>query len=371
MSERKIRVLVADDSALMRKKISEIINSDSACETIATARNGEEVLRSVAALRPDVVTLDVEMPKMDGITTLKYLMSEWPTPVVILSGYSRYQGIETIKCLEYGAVDLVAKPNGALSLDIAHVNKELLSKVKAAAKVRLGVLRPRMSEPPAFEKKEQKVTIPSTKVIAIASSTGGPRALVEVLPKLPRDLPAGVVVIQHMPGGFTDSMAERLNNESQLRVKEAENDEPLKQGVAYVAPGGFHLTLASERRSVAMKLVKGPKEHGVCPSADVTMKSVAFLFGSQSMGVVLTGMGDDGTEGLREIKRLGGYTIAQDRATSIVYGMPKVAVDAGVVDRIVPLPDIAAEIIRWAREGSVQRTAFSGQFGGNSENRRL
>lgn len=348
--EKKIRVLVADDSALMRKRISDLINSDPECETIATARNGEETLHVVSALRPDVVTLDLEMPKMDGVTALKYIMSEWPTPVVIVSGFSRFLGMRTIKCLEYGAFDFVAKPSGPVSVDVNRVRDELLSKIKAAAQASVRVYRPRLIEDRLARKKKKKTYIVSTKVVVIASSTGGPRALIEVLPRLPSDLLAGVLVIQHMPGGFTNSMAERLNQESRLRVEEARDGEPLRQGVAYVAPGGFHLELVGKGPSAVIQLEKGPKEHGLCPSADVTMRSLAPLFGPRSMGIILTGMGNDGTEGLREIKRHGGYTVAQDRSTSIVYGMPKSAVEASVVDRVVPLGRIADEIVNWAKK---------------------
>ena len=348
--QKKIRVVVVDDSALMRKRLSEMIDADPACEVIATARNGKEALRVVAALHPEVVTLDLAMPTMDGITTLQYLMSEWPTPTVMVSGYTQYQGLDAIRCLEYGAVDLVTKPNGAVSLELARIHEELLTKVKAAAKVSVRMLRPRLREPRVTPKKTKGIGI-STKIAAIASSTGGPQALVDVLPKLPSDLPAAVVVIQHMPAGFTDSMAHRLNMESSLRVKEAEDGEPVTQRTTYIAPGGFHLTIAGGLHGVTVKLIKGPKVRGVCPSADVTMKSLAPLFGAQGMGVILTGMGTDGVEGLRAIKRHGGYTIAQDRATSLIYGMPKAAVEAGVVDRVVPLDHVAAEIIQWAQRG--------------------
>ena len=357
--DKKIRVLVADDSALMRKKISELINSDPACETIATARTGEEVLKVIASLHPDVVTLDLEMPKMNGITALKYIMSEWPTPVVILTGYSEYQGMETVKCLEYGAVDLIVKPNGTVSTEIERIRAELLAKIKAAAQASLRILRPRLMDPPLKKEKQKKSFEISTKVVAIASSTGGPRALMEVLPKLPADLPVGVLVIQHMPGGFTRSMAERLNQECRILVKEAEEGETLKEAVAYIAPGGFHLSIETRHSSAIIRLTKATKEHHLSPCADVTMKSLAPVFGKKSMGAVLTGMGEDATEGLREIKRSGGYTLAQDRATSVVYGMPKAALDAGVVDCVVPLERIAEEIMNWAKgKGDVEHMEY-------------
>lgn len=348
MPDKKIRVLVVDDSALMRKKISDIINSDEECEVIATARNGEEAVKSISVLKPDVVTLDLELPQMDGITALKYIMSEWPVPVVIVTGFTNYAGEETIKCLEYGAVDVVIKPSGVISLDMDRVKDELRLKVKMASKVNPGILRPLLMGRMPLQKKREGLT--THKLVAIASSTGGPRALVEVLPKLEPDIPSGIVVIQHMPEGFTRSMAERLNWESRITVKEAQDSEPIKQGKVLIAPGGFHLTVESQGKDgEVVKLQKGPKEHGVCPSADITMKSAARLYGKNCLGVILTGMGSDGVEGLRAIKQSGGHVLAQDQSTSIVYGMPKSAFDAGVVDKVLPLPEISGEITRWAK----------------------
>lgn len=348
MADKRIRVLVVDDSALMRKKISDIINSDEECEVIATARNGEEAVKSILVLKPDVVTLDLELPKMDGITALKYIMSEWPVPVVIVTGFTNYAGEETIKCLEYGAVDVVIKPSGAISLDMDRAKDELLTKVKAASKVNPKILRPVLIERPPLQKKLEGSS--TNKLVVIASSTGGPRALVEVLPKLEPDIPAGIVIVQHMPEGFTRSMAERLNWESKIIVKEAEEDEPIKQGKALIAPGGFHLTVESRgKEGEVVKLEKGPKEHGVCPSADIAIKSVAAVYGKNCLGVILTGMGSDGVEGLKAVKQCGGQTIAEDKSTSIVYGMPKAAFDAGVADKVLPLPEIPEAIMHWAK----------------------
>jgi len=348
MANKRIRVLVVDDSALMRKKISDIINADEECEVIATARNGEEAVRSISVLKPDVVTLDLELPQMDGITALKYIMSEWPVPVVIVTGFTNYAGEETIKCLEYGAVDVVIKPGGVISLDIDKIRDELLAKVKAASKINPKILRPVLIEASPLQKKREGMS--TNKLIAIASSTGGPRALAELLPKLEPDIEAGIVVVQHMPEGFTYFMAQRLNWESKITVKEAQDGEPIKQGKVLIAPGGFHLVIESQgKEGEVVKLQKGPKEHGVCPSADVTMKSAAPIYGKNSLGVILTGMGNDGVEGLRQIKNFGGQTIAQDKATSIVYGMPKSAFDAGIIDKVIPLPEIADEIMRWAK----------------------
>lgn len=348
MADKKIRVLVVDDSALMRKRISDIINSDEECEVIATARNGEEAIKGVATLKPDVITLDIQMPTMDGVTALKYIMSEWPTPVVIVTAFSEYNGEETIKCLECGAVDLIMKPSGVISLDIDKIKNEILTKVKGASRVNIHLLHPVVIEKPAFKKHKEPVS--TNKIVVIASSTGGPKALAEILPKLEAGIQAGIIVIQHMPEGFTRSMAERLNWESKIAVKEAEDGESIRQGKILISPGGMHLTvIKEEEKAETVKLSKGPKEYGVCPSADITMKSIAPLYGRNCLGVILTGMGNDGVEGLRAIKQAGGYVISENEATSIVYGMPKAAYDAGIVDKVLPLTEIAGEITRWAK----------------------
>ncbi len=351
MTEKKIRVLVVDDSAFMRKRLSAMINSDEVCEVIATARNGDEALKMVSALSPDVITLDIELPKMDGVTALKYIMSEWPTPVVIVSAYSNYHGMETIKCLEFGAVDIVAKPSGAISLDIDHLKEELLAKVKAAAQINLSLLHNGFKRKVVYPSKKRR-ELPCKKIVVIGSSTGGPKALVEILPRLKPDIKAGIVIVQHMPEGFTHAMAERFDSECEIAVHEAQDGEPLKQGTAFVAPGGFQLTLkdGALKGGPIFTLVRGEKQNGICPSADITMQSIATYYGNQTLGVVLTGMGGDGTEGLRAIKEAGGRTLAQDAATSIIFGMPKSAYKAGVVDKMVPLSQMADEITRWVQE---------------------
>ncbi len=348
MSE-KIRVLVVDDSALMRKKISEMVNSNGACEVVGTARDGQEAVQCVGLLKPDVITLDLEMPRMDGITALKQIMKDQPTPVVIVSGYTEFHGEQTIRCLEYGAVDFVVKPGGTVSLDMSKVQVELLDKIKTAASVNLKVLQRMRSNGHSLLAKSYAIRI-CRKMVIIASSTGGPKALGEILPRLDPDIPAGIVVVQHMPAGFTHSLASRLNEESAIKVKEAEDGEGLLPGKAVIAPGGFHMSFESrQEQAVHIKLAKGMKEQGFCPSADITMQSLAPFYGKNCLGVVVTGMGNDGTQGLKEIKKYGGRTIAEDASTCIVFGMPKAAFDAGVVDSVVPLPEIANAIMKWAR----------------------
>lgn len=346
----KIRVLVVDDSALMRRRISDILNTDSQIQVIGTARNGEEALKMLVDLKPDVITLDIEMPKMDGLVCLGYIMSEWPTPVVMLSAHTQYGGQATIRALEYGAVDFVGKPSGVVSLDISKVAYEVTAKVKIAAKVDVSKLKiiklPEGAKP--------KGGIPSRsmeKLITIGASTGGPKALGEILPKLPVDIPAGILVIQHMPEGFTRSMAEHLNWESQIHVKEAEDQEKIRPGNAYVAPGDFHMIVERNiEKGDIIRLKKDPPELGTRPAINVTMRSVAPIYAKRNIGVILTGMGTDGTDGLRMIRNFGGATMAEHQSTCIVYGMPRSVVEEGLADKVVPLPLIAGEIVKLAKE---------------------
>ena len=346
MEQKKIRVLVVDDSALMRKIISDIINSDPECEVAATARNGEEAVKSTAILRPDVITLDIAMPRLDGMSALKYIMSEWPTPVVIVTGLTAFNNEDTLQCLEYGAVDLVIKPGGPISIDFEIKKDELLRKIKAASRVRRSLLKPCFVERQSIKKKTNNVF--SDKIVVMATSTGGPKALTAILPQLAPDIKAGLIVIQHMPEGFTRSMAERLNAESRLIIKEAEDGDSVTNGMVLIAPGGRHLMLEKSSNGIKIKLLNKSHKNELCPSADTAMRSITPLYGRNCLGIILTGMGSDGVEGLRAIKRVGGSTIAEDEATSIVYGMPKIAVEQKVVDKILPLPEIAAEIMNWA-----------------------
>jgi two-component system chemotaxis response regulator CheB len=344
---RKIRVLVVDDSAFMRKLITAMIESDPHCEVVKTAKDGIEALKAIEELRPDVVTLDIEMPEIDGLTCVAYIMEAFPTPVVVVTGFSEFLGEETIKALEYGAVGIVRKPGGPISRNIKTIRHELLSQIKLAMQVDVTKLTP---VPIKETKEELKKPIPKTtdRVFAIASSSGGPRALSQIIPKLPADLPAGVVVAQHMPAEFVPSLAERLNWESALEVKVAEDLEPIKQGKVLIAPGGCNCTI--ESRGEEGKLIKlapvRAKERLPLPSADKLMTSLAPIYGRNATGIVLTGMGNDGTEGLRAIKKHGGKTMAEDKSTCLVYGMPREAVRAGVVDKIVPLDEMADEIKR-------------------------
>lgn len=344
----KIRVLVVDDSALMRRRISDILNQDPQIQVIGAAVNGEDALKKLVDLKPDVVTLDIEMPKMDGLVCLGYIMSELPTPVVMLSAHTQYGGQATIRALEYGAVDFVGKPSGVVSLDISKVAFEMVAKVKIAA--RIDVRKIKFKLPVGAKPKGGLPAGSMEKLITIGASTGGPKALGEILPKIPVDIPAGILVVQHMPEGFTKSMAEHLNWESQIHVKEAQEGDKIQAGNAYIAPGDFHLVVAREEKGDIIRLKKDPSELGTRPTINVTMRSVAPIYGKRNIGVVLTGMGTDGTEGLRMIRNFGGTTLAEHESTCIVYGMPRSAIEEGVVDKVVPLPLMVGEIIRLAKE---------------------
>jgi two-component system chemotaxis response regulator CheB len=350
-------VLVVDDSAFMRKLISELVDGSGEFRVVGTARNGLDALKKVHALDPDLVTLDIEMPELDGINALGYIMSEAPRPVVMLSAAATGDARDlTIRALELGAVDFVRKPSGPISLDLATVRDQLLDALRAAEQVNLRGVDVLARPPVPGKDRVQEGTDGSggkgaTRAVAIAASTGGPRALAEVIPRLPRTLNAAVFVVQHMPPGFTRSLAERLDVQSHLRVSEAREGELVRHNHVYVAPGGFHMRVVRESAGAVIALDDSAPIWGVRPSADPLFRSVAAVFGPRVVGAVLTGMGRDGAAGLREIHDAGGAGVAQDRATSIIYGMPQAAVACGGVDDVVPLNEIASVIAsRLARE---------------------
>ena len=341
----KRTVLVVDDSAFMRKLISEIVDGSDEFRVVGTARNGFDALTQIHALDPAIVTLDLEMPELDGFQALGYIMSETPRPVVILSAATSGGGDDiTLRALELGAVDFIRKPSGPISLDLAVVREPLLRALRAAACVNLGGVAMLGRQDPARRKAPLK-NAGARFIVAIAASTGGPRALAEVIPKLPRQLDAAVMVVQHMPIGFTKSLAARLNMLSALDVTEAEDGTPILHGHVYVAPGGRHMRIALRDDVPVIALDDSPSIWGVRPSADPLFRSVAELFGDAAVGVVLTGMGRDGAAGLRAIREAGGAGVVQDAATSIIYGMPQAALAAAGADRVAPLGEVAPAIV--------------------------
>jgi len=348
---QKIRVLVVDDSAFARVAISKRLRAESRIEVIGHARDGIEAVDQTKNLKPDVVTMDVTMPRMDGIEAVEKIMKECPTPIVMLSALTREGADVTIKALELGAVDFFLKPSIVSPVGNEEETGGLMEKLVVAAGAKLqrpgpsGRKKPRQASPKQVVKRASRIE----KVIVLGSSTGGPGALNKVLPLLPGGLPATVLMVQHMPTGFTRSLAQRLNNISEFDLKEAENGDFLKPGLALIAPGGSHMIMDKEGR---ISLDQGPQECGLRPAVDVTMQWAAKHFGDSVIGVVLTGMGHDGTRGTGLIKKNGGEVIVEDESTCVVYGMPKSIVDAGFADIVLPLPEIAEEIIRRCRVGS-------------------
>ncbi|WP_408956089.1 chemotaxis response regulator protein-glutamate methylesterase [Natroniella sp. ANB-PHB2] len=347
-----IEVLVVDDSAFMRKVVSDLLEEEEDIKVIGKARNGADALRKIEQHMPDVVTLDVEMPKMDGLEFLERLMSKCPIPVVMLSSVTTKQSKTTIKALELGAFDFITKPSGSISLDIAKVQEELIQKVRLAVKSKVKKTIKRQIKVEQ-KKKAAKVSVTrrkrkardktgEKKLVIIGASTGGPRSLKEVVTVLPADLNAALLIVQHMPAGFTKSLAQRLDKLSKIDVKEAEKGDPLRAGQALVAPGDYHMIVENGK----MELSQSEKVHNVRPAIDKTIASVVREYKKSLIGVLLTGMGKDGAKGLGLIKEFGGQTIAQDEKTSVVYGMPKVAYESGVVDTVKPIYRIGEEIIR-------------------------
>lgn len=347
MKEKKIRVLIVDDSALMRKQISEIVNGSLDCEVIATARDGYEALYVTQFLKPDVIILDLVLPKMDGLTCLAYLMSEWPTPVIILSAFTHKDSDAAIKALEYGAIDIVMKPDDTVAHNVGTMKEDLLRKIHIAANVLPANLLIHSLNKIQTSRNKPTSTL-HNKVIAIGASTGGPAALTHILSSLPKGINAGILVVQHMPGYFIKAFAERLNQQSELLVKEAEDGEPIVAAKVLVAPADFEMRVVKSQDG-SKECIRLEKEknklHYLSPSVDKTFCSVASVFGQNVTGLLLTGMGKDGTEGCRKIKEHGGTTFAEHESTCVVYGMPAAAIAAGVIDQVVPLDKIPAVLL--------------------------
>jgi two-component system chemotaxis response regulator CheB len=347
-----IRVLVVDDSAFMRKSMSGMLAREERIQVVGVARNGEEAVQQVRQLRPDVVTMDVEMPGMNGIEALKQIMAERPTPVIMVSSLTVDGAQDTLRALELGAVDYVPKQLDGVATKITEIQTELIAKIVAAkqigSKVRfLRVPLKAGAEVPGRALSSHSISVTrGQKIVAIGSSTGGPQALMEILPALPADFPAAIVIVQHMPKCFTKPFADRMNALCGLHVREACDGDEVKAGVILVAPGGVQLRVKRQSPlSIGVSLSPNVEQHIHAPSADVMMESVAAVYGERGIGVILTGMGHDGLIGIKAMKAAKGRTIAQDEASCVVYGMPKAVVEAGCADKVVPLSHVAGEIM--------------------------
>ena len=347
MKEALSTVLVVDDSSFMRTLIAEMVESTREFKVVGTAADGVEAIESIRALNPDIVTLDIEMPRLDGLQTLDTIMREMPRPVVMLSAAGSERGNEmTLRALECGAVEFVRKPSGPISIDLLTVRQELLAALNAARAVNMaGVRTPgHAGVRVGAETVPKKTSGAANRVVVIAASTGGPRALGEIVPHLPDTLGAAVLIVQHMPREFTRSLSHRLDLMSPLPVAEAVDQEALLENHVYLAPGGFHMTLTGQAGAATIALDTSPTIWGVRPAADPLFASAADAFGANAIGVVLTGMGRDGAEGLRRIRAAGGKSVIQDRDSSIIYGMPQAAMEAAGADRVAAARDIARAI---------------------------
>ena len=344
-----IKVLIADDSAFMRKAISVILEKDSDIKVVGYARNGEEAVEKVISLKPDILTLDVEMPVMNGLDALRVIMADNPLPVLMISSITKSGAESTFQALELGALDYITKDLSYVSLDIMKLEKEIIDKVKLISRKKIfpknhfdkSVITSLTGKPVKLQYKNK------IKIIAIGSSTGGPGALQTVLPYFPQDIPVPIMIVQHMPPGFTRTFANRLNSLSKIKVKEAENDEKLEDGTAYIAPGNMQMSLKKEGAKLKISITSEPVNTIYRPSVNYMINSIADIFGSSALSIILTGMGNDGLEGAREIKRKKGYVFAQDEKTSIIFGMPKAVIDAGFADKICPIQNMAGEIVNF------------------------
>lgn len=366
----KINVLVVDDSAFMRKMISNILSSDENINVIGTAKTGIEAIDKVKQLKPDVVTLDIEMPVLNGLEALKVIMKENPVPVVMLSSLTHEGASSSFTALDFGAVDFVPKPSGSISLDIDKVSEQIINKVKIAVTVNVKRINSSLNRPKVLPvKKEQFVKkelvsenenpmipkpIHSTKfekeIVCIGTSTGGPRALQEVLIRIPEGFKSPIFIVQHMPAGFTNSLATRLDKLSKIHVKEAENGEIVSASTAYIAPGGFHMKVIESNNHLKIQLTEESQVNGHRPSVDVMFESISKLSNYHTISAILTGMGADGARSMKLIKqKCKGTTIAESEETSIVFGMPKAAILLNTVDNVVPIQLVADTIIKHSK----------------------
>ncbi len=359
MSGKRIRVLIVDDSAFMRKVLQSILSADPDMEVCGEARDGREAVTQSDALAPDVITMDINMPHMDGLQATEVIMSKNPRPIVIVSSESKDGADITLKALELGAIDFVAKPSAGVDLDMNSVRAELARKLKMAAKVRVvrTAVRSKLqhdiaTSAPRVEPAPRPAAPTATSamlakangkfpVVVIASSTGGPATLMKFIPQFPKDFPGAVVLVQHMPGTFTSQFSTQLAEIAQIKVKEAEQGEILQPSMFYVCPGSHHLRITPTGR---ITLDDGPRISGYRPCADVALETAAAFGGPMTIGVVLTGMGNDASLGVQKVKSAGGYVVAQDEGTSVIFGMNAEAIKTGCVDQVVPIDNVFGAI---------------------------
>ena len=339
-----IKALIVDDSSFMRKSLTHILTSEHSIDVVGTAANGEEAIRKVRELKPDVVLLDIEMPVMDGLTALAHIMAECPTPVLMLSALNKRDVAVAIKSCEYGAVDFIPKPSGFISYDIEKLSQEIVTKVKAASGVNAHKMSLHLPEE-SYRKQPQK-PLTRKKLVVIGASTGGPRAVAQVLSGLPRDIPAAVIVAQHMSPEFVPSFVDRLQWGCSVKIATAKRGEAIIPGRVLIAPGSYQTMITANGRAQKIRLSRRTSPQDIFPSIDSTMESAARAYGDGTLGVLLTGLGSDGARGLKAIKEAGGSTIAEAESSCIVFGMPKAAIEMGCVDEVVPLPQIAQTILR-------------------------
>jgi two-component system chemotaxis response regulator CheB len=365
LAGKKTRVLVVDDSAFMRKVLQTIIASDPQLEICGEARDGRDAVTQTEVLKPDVISMDINMPHMDGLQATEIIMSSNPRPILIVSSESKEGAEVTLKALELGAIDFVAKPSGGIDLDMSSVKEELCRKLKMAAKVRVvrtatrsklqhevASSSPRVEPASRVEAlkngdsglQEVRAAVNAAArgagkfpIVVLASSTGGPATLMKFIPYFPKDFPGAVILVQHMPGNFTSQFSAQLAEASQIKVKEAEAGEIIVPGQLYVCPGSHHLRVSPTGR---ISLDDGPRVGGYRPCADLTFESAAEYAGPMTIGVILTGMGNDGAKGVQTIRSVGGHVIAQDESTAVIFGMPQEAIKTGAVDQVLPIENI-------------------------------
>ncbi|MBU0681161.1 MAG: chemotaxis response regulator protein-glutamate methylesterase [Proteobacteria bacterium] len=338
----KIRVLIVDDSAVVRKVFKEELAKEPDIEVVGAAPDPYVAREQIVALKPDVITLDIEMPRMDGITFLRKLMKHFPLPVIIVSSLTQAGSAIAMEAMDIGAVEVLAKPGEAYS--VGEMGEQLAEKIRAAARVDVTKLRAKTSTMPAVKVSSRALTASTNKIIAIGASTGGTEALKDVLTRLPVTIP-GIVIVQHMPANFTKSFADRLDSLCAFRVKEAEDGDTVTPGLALLAPGNFHMVMRRSGARYYVNVKTGPLVCHQRPAVDVLFNSVAAFVGNNAIGVILTGMGKDGAQGLLKMKEAGAKTIAQDEKSCVVFGMPKEAIAYGGVDQIKPLDHISQAIV--------------------------